>query len=107
MALNSMLAKAVSSANVEVVVYTVPADKQFANVSVNLTNVGAAATTVHLGITNNASLTAVDYIETATQLAANGGSLRRTNMILSPNEKLIVKADSGNVGIRVFGLEQI
>ena len=106
MPLSPLLGKASSLANTEVIVYTVPAEKQFANVSVNLTNTGITASTIELGITTGSSLTTVDYIEKGTQLADTGGSLRRTNIIMGPGEKLIVKATTSDVGIRVFGLEQ-
>ena len=86
MALNSLTAKAASSANVDVTVYTVPADKQFANISLNLTNNGATVSTVRVAITNAANPSLVDYIEYNLQLPASGGSLRRTNLVLSPTE---------------------
>lgn len=107
MALNSVVAKASSIASNNVTVYTVPADKQFANVSLNLTNNGGSASAVRVAVSTAASPAAVDYLEYGVSLPANGGSLRRTNMVLSASEKIIVWADSNNVGIRAFGLEQI
>lgn len=107
MALNSVVAKASSIASNNVTVYTVPSDKQFANVSVNLTNNGTSASAVRMAITSAATPSAVDHIEYGVSLPANGGSLRRTNIVLSASEKIMVWADSNNVGIRAFGLEQI
>lgn len=106
MALTSVTAGASSSASTYVTVYTVPAGKQFANVSLNLTNTGASAAAVRVGITTAASPAAVDHVEYGVTLPASGGSLRRTNLVLSASEKLMVWSDSSNVGIRAFGLEQ-
>lgn len=107
MALNSVVAKASSIASNNVTVYTVPSDKQFANLSLNLTNNGTSASTVRVAVTTAASPGTVDYLEYGVSLPANGGSLRRTNMVLSASEKVVVWSDSNNIGIRAFGLEQI
>lgn len=104
--LNSFRAKAGSSADTDVVVYTVPAGKQFANVALNLLNYGNEAAKVRVGITINASMTPVDAIEFETELAANGGQLRRTSLYLSAGEKLIVRSNKSTVAIRAVGLEQ-
>ena len=107
MALNSLMVKKVSVANTEVTVYTVPSNKQFSNVSVNLVNTGSSPATIKMGVTTGSSLSAVDYLEYGATLSENGGRLRRTNILMSPNEKLIVKASTDTVGIRAFGLEQV
>ena len=106
MSLNSLLAKSVSVANTDVIAYTVPAGKQFANVSLVLVNTGGSPSSIEVAISEADVPVTADYIEKGTQLAANGGSLRRTNLIMSAGEKIIVKAGMGTVGIRIFGLEQ-
>ena len=103
---NGLLGKAVSVANGNTKVYTVPSDVQFATVSVCLVNRGAANSTARIAICSTDTPTNSEYVEFGVVLEANGGALERTCLILSPGERVIVYADSANLSIRVQGLEQ-
>jgi hypothetical protein len=46
------------------------------------------------------------HLEYGAQLTAGGGVLERTCIPVSPGEKVFVWAETGDVAIRVFGLEQ-
>lgn len=104
--LNSVVAKVSSSPNAEVTVYQVPASKTLANVSIVIANTGNTTARVRLGKTLGATLTPADSIEDGVTLAASNGVLRRTNILMGPNEKLILSSPSGNLAARVYGLEQ-
>ena len=104
--LNSIVAKVASEANAEVLVYQVPGTKVLANVSIVIANLGAASASVRLGKTTGATLATADLIEAGVSLNANNGVLRRTNLIMGPNEKLIIQSPSGDLAVRVYGLEQ-
>lgn len=106
MSLNSFRAKSMSSANNDVIVYTAPATKQFANVSLNLVNTGSEPAKIRVGITSGNNIEAVNAIEYGLELASNGGQLRRTSLFLAPGENLIVWSDKSTVAVRATGLEQ-
>jgi hypothetical protein len=103
---NGLLGKAMSQTNTNVTVYTVPNNVQFATININILNQGVAGT-VKVAITTSASPAAVDYIDSAAALPADGGVYERTCQILSPGEKVIVEASNSNMSIRVQGLEQL
>jgi hypothetical protein len=104
--LNSIVAKVSSAPNAEVVVYEVPATKVLANVSVIIANMDSVAAPVKLGVTNAGTLSDVDLLEDGVTLSPRNGALRRTNVIMAPGEKMIVQSTSGNLAVRVYGLEQ-
>lgn len=103
---NGVLGKSMSSAGSNVVVYTAPAGIDFATVSINLCNLGVADAGVRIAISTNVSPSPQDYIEYGSIVPGNGGILERTCMVVSPNENVIVFADSADVAVRVFGLEK-
>ena len=103
---NGVLGKSMSSAGNNVIVYTAPGSIDFATISINLCNVGVADAGVRIAIGTNATPSPQDYIEYGAIVPGNGGILERTCMVVSPNENVIVFADSPDVAIRVFGLEK-
>lgn len=104
--LNSVVAKVSSAPNTEVQVYQVPSTKTLANVSVVIANIGNTEATVRLGKTLGATLGPADSLEDGVTLSATNGVLRRTNILMGPNEKLIIRSPSGNLAVRAYGLEQ-
>jgi len=104
---NGVLGKALSSANNNVIIYTVPAGADFATASINLTNIGNVDSVVRIAIGTSAVPSPQDYVEYGATIPGNGGILERTCMVLSPNEHIIVFADSSDIAIRVFGLEKL
>lgn len=103
---NGSLGKAMSQANSNVTVYTVPGNVQFAVVNINLCNTGGAEATAKIALTTSANPSAADYIDKGSKIPANGGILERTCMTLSPGEKVIVEVDNALTAIRVHGLEK-
>lgn len=104
---NGILGKAMSQANSNVTVYTVPGNAQFATVNINLCNQAGASATAKIAITTSASPAAADYIDNGSIIPASGGILERTCLVLSPGEKVIVETNNSNTSIRVHGLEQL
>lgn len=87
--------------------YTVPTSGVlFATVSVNLVNKGTTDAKVSLSMSTKATPDPQDYIEYQAVIPADGGSLERTCIVMSPGENVIVEADSPLVAIRAYGMEQ-
>ena len=106
--MNGVLGKLNTQSAQNQVVYTVPANADYATVSVNFCNKGPSDAKLRVAITTNASNPAAeDYIEFDVVLTANGGTLERTCMLMSANEMIIVYTDQPNVSVRVSGLEEI
>ncbi len=104
---NGVLGKSMSSAGSDVIVYTAPGAVEFSTVSINLCNLGPADAGVRIAITTSPTPSPQDYIEYGSIIPGNGGILERTCMVISPNENVIVFADSADISIRVFGLEKL
>lgn len=104
---NGLLGKTVTTANTDVVVYTVGSALQYAVASITLVNQDTVNAKIKIAIGSGASPAPSDYIEYGAELAANGGGLERTCITLSPGEKVWVNADSSAVAVRVYGLEQV
>jgi len=103
---NGFLGRAMSVANTNVKVYTVPAGVEFATVSIVACNTGAAPATLKVAVSLADTPAVVDHIEYGAALEANGGILQINCIILSAGEKLIVNASTATVAVRVHGLEQ-
>lgn len=104
---NGSLGKAMSVANGNVLVYTVPSNAQFATVSVNLVNNGTIDAKVTVFIGTSSTPTAMDAVDIDVTLTAKGGGLSRTCVVCSPGEHIIVKSTTADVAIRAYGLEQL
>lgn len=104
---NGVLGKGMTQANSSVVLYTVPANMQFATITVSACNQDQTNdVSFSMAVTSAANATPADYIEFGAILPVKGGVLERTCLVLSPGEKVIVQASSSEVSVRVFGLEQ-
>ena len=104
---NGVLGKGMSSAGNDLIVYTVPGGADFATISINLTNLGGVDSVIRVAISSSPTPSPQDYIEYGATIPGNGGILERTCMVLSPNENVIVFADSSDIAVRVFGLEKL
>ena len=98
------LGNAVLPTNTDTVLYTVPANV-VATVNINICNKGAATAKVRLAIAANAAPGAAEYLEYDTALPANG-VLERTGIVCSAGEKVVVRADTADVAVRVHGFEE-
>ena len=105
---NGVLGTGLSSANSNVAIYTVPASGvQFATISLTMVNTGTVPAKVKLAISTSLNPSLDQYIEFGAELAANGGVLERTCIMCSPGEKIVVNANTSDVAVRVFGMEQL
>lgn len=98
------LGKARLAADTDTVIYTVPAST-LATVNVNCVNTGTAAATVKIAIATTDVPADGDYFELSA-LAATGGVVERTAIMLSAGERVIVKATTDAVDVRVHGIEE-
>lgn len=92
------------AADTDTVVYTVPADT-LATVNVNCCNTGTAAALVNIAIATTDVPADGDTFELAT-LRAAGGVVERTGIMLSAGERVVVRADTATVDVRVHGIEE-
>lgn len=104
---NGLLGKALSSSTQSVTPYVVNNTANFATVTASLVNTGPEDAKVTLAITVAQEPGVEDYIEFEAIIPASGGTLERTCMLMSPNERLIMICDKDTVVIRVTGLEDI
>ena len=104
---NGVLGKGMSSANANVIVYTAPGNADFVTTNISLCNLGNTDSVVRVAIGTSATPSPQDYIEYGSTIPGSGGILERTCLVLSPNEHVIVFADTPDIAIRVFGLEKL
>jgi len=97
------LASVVLAANTDIVVYTVPDNCLYAEINVNVLNPDAADCTAQLALAATATPAADEYIEKGVILPANGGVLERTDQVVGPGEKIIVRSTNAVTVVRVSG----
>lgn len=106
MATNGKLDSVKTVAGVNVTAFAGDSGYSFITANIRMVNIGANDASVKLAITTSANPSDVDYIEYNAVIAANGGVLERTCVILGPNEKVVVNATTATVVVRVDGLVQ-
>jgi hypothetical protein len=106
MAAGKLGAAALTTANVDTAIYTVPAST-VATVSISACNKGAAAAKVRIavGVGSAGAPTAADFLEYDTSVPANG-VLERSGVVCSAGEKVFVRASTADVSVRVHGFEE-
>lgn len=103
------LGTGVLAAGNEQTIYQVPVNSVGAIVNINVLNPSAASdATVEVSIvaSGNANAAADEFIEKGVILAAKGGTLENTGLIVGPGEKVNVKSDIAGVVVRVSGEEK-
>ena len=96
---------AVTIANTESTIYTVPSSK-YAIVSINMVNRDPSVSSkVRIALSSNVSTQPSEYIEFDTTLSAGGTVLERTGLSLSPSMNVRVYATTSNVIVSVYGIE--
>lgn len=88
------------------IAYTVPAST-FAVITVSFTNRDATNREIRLAITDDESTLggeAYKYIEYDAELLS-GGVLERSGIVVDAGKKVIVSANSTNVGVTIYGIE--
>lgn len=98
------LGAAALSANTDTTVYTVPSST-VATVNVNMCNRGTVATTVRLAVAATGSPGNSEFIEYEAILPPNG-VLERTGIVCSAAERVVARAASADVSVRVHGFEE-
>lgn len=98
------LGKASPAANTTTTLYIVP-DGMIATLNVSFCNRGAGAAKVYLAITETAEPTDSDYLEYSVHIPSCG-VLERTGIVVSGNERVVVRTDSSAVSVRAYGFEE-
>lgn len=96
---------AVLATATETSVYTTPTNCMGAKVNVNLVNPGVSDTTVEVAVCASSLATPGEYIEKGVIVAALGGTLEITDLLLSPGERVNVKSSLADAVVRVSGVE--
>lgn len=104
---NGKLGAVACIANATNVIYTAPSGINSACVNLNIVNMSTSAVNVNVAITSSATPTTADWIEYGATLAANGGVLERTGLVMSPGEKIVVITPAANQVARVYGYEDV
>lgn len=91
------------SAATNTTVYTCPSDK-FTVASISVCNRGTQPTTIRLAIADLTTPTLGEYIEFDTELLPKN-VLERTGIMLSANQKLVIRSSAATVSAVAFGIE--
>ena len=103
--MSGRLGKARLAADTDTVIYTVPAST-LATVNFNAVNMASnAGALVKFSISTTDTPAAGDYYEMST-LLANGDVVERTGIMLSAGERVIARASTNTVDVRVHGIEE-
>lgn len=97
------LAVGIPPANTDTVIYTVPANCLFAEITLNILNPDVADITVNVAVALTGTPSANEYVEQGAIIPANGGILERTNLLCSPGENIVVRSTLANTVVRVSG----
>ena len=97
------LAISTPAAATDTIVYTVPANCRYAELTLNMLNPGINDATIELAIALTDTPASGEYIEKGAILPANGGILERTGILCSPGERIVVKSSQASNVVRVSG----
>jgi hypothetical protein len=84
-------------------VYSCPSDK-FTVASISICNRGTQPTTIRLAIADLSTPILAEYIEFDTELLPKN-VLERTGIMLSANQKLVIRSSAATVSAVAFGIE--
>lgn len=94
-------------ATTNTVVYTAPSNILYSEVSVLILNNNAADLTLTMYVSTSVDPSTTERIENGVTIPAAGGSFERTNLILSPGEKIVINPSGADLTARVQGKEII
>ena len=92
-------------ANTDTVVYTAPDKCFYSEVTLNILNTDTTDITIQVAVSTDDTPDSNEYIEKGAIIPANGGILERTNLMLSPGERIVVRSTLGTTIVRVSGKE--
>lgn len=103
-----LLGKAALTADTLSVLYTVPTEVVYADISFLCLNPTGTPAQLEVYVGPSAAGGASeDYIEKGIQIPANGGVLERSNVLCNPGEKVVFKVSQSGVTVRVMGVEKV
>ena len=103
------LGRLIPAANTETTLYTVTINCSYADVDIFILNPdGATDVTIKVGISSdNATLSANEYIENGTIVAKLGGTHEIISRKLSPGDTVVVASTLANTVFRIEGSEEV
>lgn len=85
------------------IVYTVPANCRYAEITINILNPNINDATVEVAVATTDTAATGEYIEKGVVIPNNGGILERTGLLCSPGERIIVRSNQTSNVVRVSG----
>ena len=92
------------AANTNTTVYTAPAG-MVATLNISLTNRGTEDAVVDIALAATATPASAEFIEFGVKIPAKG-VLERTAIVAGAGERVVVRASTANVSVRVHGYEE-
>ena len=102
---NGILGKSVTTAGQFTQLYQAPSNVQYTVVNLYAVNMADTEATVSFAISLSAQPAQADYVEYTVKIPAKGGTLERTALVISANERVLVTSDNSSVAASVRGLE--
>lgn len=98
------LGVAALAANTDTTVYTVPAST-IASCNIAVVNRGSVDAVVNVAIATTGTPATSEYVEFGVTVPANG-ILERTALVAGTGERVVVRASTADVSVRVHGYER-
>lgn len=102
---NGILGKAVTTAGQFIQLYQAPSNVQYSVINIYAVNMADTEATISFTVCLSAVPAQADYIEYTLKIPAKGGTFERTCLVISANERVLVKSDNSSVVASVRGLE--
>lgn len=99
------LGSAALPADEYITVYEVPEEKA-ASLNILAVNRGEESALFYVAIGTTATPAADDFVEHGAPLPRHGGIFERTGIVASAGEKVIVRATTADVTVRIHGFEE-
>ena len=94
----------ITSVNTDTSIYTVPASKT-ASLTLSLVNRASTSALIRIGLCASGTIGNSEFIEFETVLAAKG-VLERTGIVLQATKQIVVRTDTANISVSVYGFEE-